>query len=54
MISDQNALAACSGVEIREAWLAWPERSGGKAECAKTRMVIGYWLFGKEGCANPQ
>ena len=31
MISDQNALAACSGTEIRKACMAWPERRGGKA-----------------------
>ena len=29
--SEQNALAACSGTEIRKAWMAWPERRGGKA-----------------------
>jgi hypothetical protein len=29
--SEQNALAARSGTEKSEAWLAWPERSGGKA-----------------------
>jgi hypothetical protein len=29
--SVENALAAFSGVEIREAWLAWPECNEGKA-----------------------
>jgi len=32
--SDQNAVAACSGAGECEAWLAWPEQSGGNAMAA--------------------
>ena len=35
--SEQNALAAGSGAKIREAWLAWPECNGGKADEEKSQ-----------------